>query len=512
MQRNLSPLQLTLFALLVALLGCSLPGRRQPAEETPGFPTATPGGQVSVSLLTPTPPNNPGLAPSDLSETTPIGPIATATAAAEAANAATATARALEARTFNPPATCPDQGNPVAPARPPTFEDYPEAIAEYLSLGGPPTILEATLRKWYETSPTGQRIPGRDFAAAGGLVRADRDFNADGVPEILLVLPDPGSIRQPPAGDLLLFGCQDAVYHLVDRAGYTPGRSLPLVASADDLLNRGYNQLIYVTETCGTTTCTREVTIRGYNLALGTFVNLSEEVIDLPGGLIEGPGVTAGDISGDGVSEIVVSSGISATPDAGPPRPTTEVWTWNGEAFALSQTVVSEPVYRIHVLHDGDAALERGDFTQAAADYARALADPELQDWTLPNESDYLKAYTLYRLMLTYAVQYQQGQAGDYFDQLLTSYPPFGSAVEEDEEEPDEEEEPLAVPGGPGSVYSDLAIVFWDSYLASNDHGLACRAAVAFAQSRPDVLVPLNSFGYANRQYVPEDLCPFISQ
>jgi hypothetical protein len=234
-------------------------------------------------------------------------------------------------------------------------------------------------------------------------------------------------------------------------------------------------------------------------------------VIAVPGGLAEGPGAAVGDTSGDGVSEIVVSSGTSISPEAGPPRPVTEVWSWGGETFSLSETIILEAVYRIHVLHDGDAALERGDFVQAAVQYTRVLTDPELQSWTLPSEDDYLRAYALYRLMLTSAVQYDQAQAGSYFDELLARYPPFGLATGGDEGE-EGEGEPPSLPGGPGSIYSELANAFWGVYITSNDHGLACEAAVAFGQSRADVLSPLNSFGYSNRQYTPTDLCPFISQ
>lgn len=505
MLRRLSHTPLALFALFVAILGCGLPGRRTPANPAPDFSTATPGGFISVSLRTPTAQGDPALATLNPDQTTPIGPIATATAAAAQAQAATATAQALAERTFNPPASCPDLGSPTTPEQPATFEDYPETIAEYLSLGGPPTVLEATLRSWYETDLGGQEIIGRDFAAAGGLVRADRDFNADTVPDVLLVLPDPGSTRQPPSGDLYLFACQDSVYRLLFQAGHTAQRSAPLIVSADDLLNRGYNQLVYVTETCDGGTCRKEISVRGWGLTLGTFVDMAAGPMTLPGRLAEGLGATVTDTSGDGISEIVVSSPAEPSPEAGPPRPVTEVWTWNGEVFDVSQSISSEAQFRVHAVHDGDRALERGQFEQAVAHYTRVLTDPDLQAWTLPNETAYLQAYALYRLMLTYSVQYDQDRAGSYFDELLATYPPLGVPAEGDggDGEP-------AEPGTAGSIYAELAIAFWDAYLLHNDHGLACEEAVAFAQTHPEVLQPLNSFGYANRSYTASDLCPFV--
>jgi hypothetical protein len=52
-----------------------------------------------------------------------------------------------------------------------------------------------------------------------------------------------------------------------------------------------------------------------------------------------------------------------------------------------------------------------------------------------------------------------------------------------------------------------LAQVFWSKYQESNN--LACLAANVHANAETDAIDGLNAFGYANRQYVAADMCPF---
>ena len=71
-----------------------------------------------------------------------------------------------------PPAECPAPGSPRLPAEPPSFSQFDEAIAQYLSAGGAPTIIEGRLAAWGALT---------DY---GGLVRSDRDFTGDGFVEV----------------------------------------------------------------------------------------------------------------------------------------------------------------------------------------------------------------------------------------------------------------------------------------------------------------------------------------
>ncbi|NIR61081.1 MAG: hypothetical protein GWO02_17055, partial [Gammaproteobacteria bacterium] len=66
-------------------------------------------------------------------------------------------------------------GSPALPLDAPSFAQIAEVIGQYLTDGGPATVLDARLNEWGAIS------------TYGGLVRADRDFNGDTVPEVLVV-------------------------------------------------------------------------------------------------------------------------------------------------------------------------------------------------------------------------------------------------------------------------------------------------------------------------------------
>jgi hypothetical protein len=472
---------MTLLALAAMACDALTPGGG--SEPTVSLTTATPGGSLSVSLLTATVTPAPGQITTEPLESTLIGPVATATAAAETAIAATATAAAPTPTipgVFTAPAICPASGSPTLPERPPAFTQYPEIIVQYLSAGGPPTILEATLRGWGA------------ITGAVGLVRADRDFTGDGVPEVLMVLIDPqyaSAVPQP--GDLFIFGCEEGTYRLLLQVGYAPDRGVPRIISADDINGNWLNDLVYTIPTCDDQVCTEQVRIVQWSLTLGNFADLAHDDIIEPY-----PEVFVADVDEDGLGEVIVTNGASPDPEAGPPRIVTQIWHWDGASYVLSETIAPETPYRIHVIHDADAASETGDYEAALALYEQAINDDELLSWTLPDERQYLTAYALYREVLIYAAQGNVGTAQTTLDRLTAEFAP---------PQPDGGE-PAGSP--PGSVFVSLAEVFWGDFAVNRDVSMACTLTVARARMYPEALEVLNSFGYANRRYVASDLCP----
>lgn len=464
--------------LILLALGCGVGGSTTSGAEPPvGLMTATPGGRISVSLLTATVTPGPGEMTAVPLQSTLIGPVATVTAAAATAVAQTATAAAPTPTVpgvFTEPAVCPSPGNPALPGRPPTFAQYPEVIVQYLSAGGPPTILEATLRGWGGITET------------MGLVRADRDFTGDGVPEVFMVVGDPQHAEMvPQPGDLYIFGCEEGAYRLLFQVGYTLERGAPRIVSADDINGNFLNDLVYVVEECDERVCVGQVRLVQWSLTLGNFVDLAHDEIAVPY-----PDVYVADVDEDGLGEVIVTNGASPEPEAGPQRIVTQVWHWDGALYVLSETIAPETPYRIHVIYDGDAALETGNYEEALEYYGRAIEDDTLLNWTLPNEREYLTAYALYREVLVYAAQSDVEMAQAILDRLSAEFP-----VEEGEERP-------------GSVFTSLARVFWGDFAINRNPVLACNLTVVSAQTRPDALSVLNSFGYANRRYTARDLCP----
>jgi hypothetical protein len=56
-----------------------------------------------------------------------------------------------------------------------------------------------------------------------------------------------------------------------------------------------------------------------------------------------------------------------------------------------------------------------------------------------------------------------------------------------------------------------MATDFWNAYQSSGLMYEACAAAIAYADSHPEILTPLGSFdhGWQSLEYTPADVCPF---
>ena len=215
------------------------------------------------------------------------------------------------------------------------------------------------------------------------------------------------------------------------------------------------------------------------------------------------------DLDRNGTKELILSNSISeAYPDLGPQRSREDIWAWNGYHFVLERWEHTEPVFRIHAIWDGDDTTRFGDYDAALAFYQQGVFDTELYGWTSgqlwpdtaynggptpapdPEEWPRLKAYGRFRIMLLHAVQGFQPEAQIVFDTLLENFPD----------------------GAVGSQYAELARTFWEEYSSSGDVELACAKTVEFAEPQSSIiLTPLGKrfYGSGQREYTPEDICPF---
>jgi hypothetical protein len=487
-----------IIALSVAALACAgnpVPGG---STATASFSTATPGGHISISLLTPTTtlegvPNFGGQV---------IGPVATATAQAALDQAATATAAVLVPTptipgVFAEPEVCPVVGAATLGGDPPGFTRFASTIAEFLSEGGAPTILEASLRQWGALT---------EF---GGMVRSDRDFTADGVPEIMVVAFDPVRVEDfPPPGDLFVFGCRDGAYRLLHQAGYGVDRSAPVLHSADDLNGNRINDLVYSVRTCGETSCLDEIHILEWSLPVENFASLLAEDVIQPNA-----DVVVSDVDEDRLIEVSVTTGLVPLPEAGPQRQITSIYRWDGTLYTLSETIKPIGEYRIHVIHDADDLLLAGDYGEAVTEYRKAINSDSLESWAYPDEDQHLRAFARYRLMLSYARAGDLTAAQTAHDDLMAIYnpvpqpPPCDPAADPNCQLP-----PTATPffgPQPGVEFARMADLFWADFSVNRNIRQACGLVVGYARTNPTALDVLNSFGFTNRQYAPDDICPF---
>jgi hypothetical protein len=459
--------------LIVAALACDLEtiGQRPatPTATVRAVPTVTPGGVISVWLVSPT-----GAAAATERATpaavaaSPIPEVATATARAAVHLTATAeVARATQIATYQP-SECPEEGNPLPPEQPTAFARYPEVIGGFLSAGGATTILESRLRQWGAIT---------EF---GGVVQADTDLTGDGVTEIVVALYDPNRAGQnPQPGQLLIFGCEKGGYRLLHNSTYDQTGGIPTLLRAGDMNGDTRAELVYFVEYCRTAPCTKEAQILTWNATLGSFIAMNVGVIEARGGWYD-----IGDPDSDGILEIVAHN----VPAGGVERESQHLWDWDGLNYVHAVTSGGAPTYQIHAINDGDAAFTAGDLSLAADLYTQALTDPTLLNWTLLNERAVLNAYAFYRLVLVRLAQNDLPQARAMRDQVMATAPP----------------------GAPGAIFAEMADMMVNRAESGVSLADACTEVRAFAVTRPDVLSTLNGFGEGMRRYTIQDICPFM--
>ncbi|CAG0985453.1 MAG: hypothetical protein IAE83_07450 [Anaerolinea sp.] len=462
-----------LLLMTLTVLACSgvddLIGQR-PARPTPtsaSFATATPGGRVSVLLSTDDASNR--ATPTPFGEI--VAPAATATALFGTLAAATATAGATPVLPLFSPDYCPNPSSPPPPDQPTAYSVYPETIGRYLSVGGAPVLLEGFLREW-------------GAVRAGSVVQADTDLTGDGVPEVVITLYDPSLFVEgrPSPGQILVYGCAQGGYRLLYNTVYSPSAILPELRRVGDMNGDTRAELVYDQLVCTAVGCDQTVQVLSWSAALGVFKPLNEVPINASGGKI---GIV--DADADGVLEISVTFDPAMTTTSGPTRRAIDYWDWDGVSYRLAVTEVSPPVYRIHALHDADMLFAAADWEGAHLLYNQVRDGTKVQAWSLvPTEPIMLRAYAIWKKLLAYIMDGQRRSANTMLETLRKENPP----------------------GTPGEGYTLIAEAFINNYARTRDEVRACSAAKTAAGTRPETLIALNSYGYANRTYSLEDLCP----
>ncbi len=468
-----------LLAVSLIAVGCGpvadvIGDRKPPTPTSVPFSTATPGGRLSVWLVTPTgqfssdsAPGTP--APGSIPGGNPVGPAATATAAIATIQAATQIAAAPPPAPNYQPSECPAPGSPAPPARPDNFNEASAIIGRYLSAGGSSTVLEATLRNWGAITDT------------GGVVQADTDLTGDGVLEVIVTLYNPATYNPDAllnAGQLLVYGCDGGGYRLLYGTQFNSGVALPVLGRVGDMNADVRNELVFYTETCSAAMCTKDAKILTWNAIVGAFQELNNGQIVAINGRV---GIV--DVDGDGVLELSAQINPPGNASAGPPRSVVDIWDWNGEEYVLALRESEGPRYRIHAIYDADDVFRNGSLREAISAYAEARDDGDLLAWSVAGEREILRAYAAFRIMIAYA-RLGNARAEDWFNVLQGENPP----------------------GSSGHGLAQMGAAFMDNFRATGDARAACAASLGAGAG---VLGALNSYGTSNRSYQLGDLCPF---
>ena len=448
--------------------------RNPPTPTSKPFTTATPGGHLSVWLVTPTGafsgPATP--TPVGVAGGNPVGPNATATALIATIQAATQTAAAPAPAPYYQPNECPAPGSPAPPPPPADFNQYGEVIGRFLSAGGSSTVLEAALRNW-------GAITDR-----GGVVQADTDLTGDGVREVIVTLFNPQTYNPDAllnAGQLFVYGCDGGGYRLLTMTSYNANVGIPELVRVGDMTTDAKNELVFFTETCSSASCIKDAKILSWNSILGAFEELNNGQIIAINGRI---GIA--DVDGDGVLELTAQINPPGTATGGPANSVIDTWDWNGSDYLLAQREDTGAHYRIHAVYAADDLLRDGQLRPAILAYDALRRDNTLQAWSLAaGDREALRAYAAYRIVITYA-RLGNARAEDWINVLLSENPA----------------------GSTGYPFAAMGSTFMDNYRATGDSHAACAQAMSTGASS-GALSLLNRYGFNNRSYTLADLCPF---
>jgi hypothetical protein len=357
---------------------------------------------------------------------------------------------------------------------PEQLSQYPAAIAQYLTATDAPTACpDALLDAWaIPISPTARCVVG--------------DTDADGQDELVLVLAPPLKQETPVVVAVLdksagSWGVGFQSPGTAEGGGFlvslTGGGSLDEVLMAvQDLNTVPGAEIVYRVESCGAHTCYTTVEVYGWSGT--TYADLTDGEIS-----ISYADVALQDTDSDGDTEIVMHGGTIGSVGAGPTRTRTEVYGWNGQQYVLTQVTLDPSEWLYHNVLDADDAFAAGDFALALSLYTRALEDHSLVE-SKENERSEMDPYLHFRIAVTYMAQ---GGAASEAAQSLDA----------------------AVNSNPGSLHGEMARAFRDAWLPAGDAIAGCLAANDYVQANLQAFEDFWYFGYGNREFSPQGLCPF---
>jgi len=235
------------------------------------------------------------------------------------------------------------------------------------------------------------------------------------------------------------------------------------------------------------------------------------------------------DVDKNGTVELILRGGLPGHPDTqrhGPWRGEINTYMWNGDGFVIYSVEPAPPVYRFQAVQDADYAFFDGNYDKAVTLYQDVIFSDKLDWWSTdkylqknqildailngvatptplpPNDTEYnyLSAYARYRIMLIYTKRGWMPEAKAIYETLQEQYPV----------------------GKEGHVIAELATVFWNKHLSSNNLSASCSKAIDFANE--NVFEIFNYMGSVKtdesydwtyhgwqktHNYTVEDICPF---
>jgi tetratricopeptide (TPR) repeat protein len=491
-------------SLILLLVACSNStiSTPSPIGLTRSHDTKIPLFHTSTFNVTPSPPNNVTLKSSSTKTSTKVPTYVrppTKTASITPSITPTFDVDKVKTHTPAPPALCPQENTPidldVSEIQENLFAYLEVPLLEYLNSGGTYQGLVDAFRS--------QAPVKKDWVEKF-------DLTGDGQSEIIVK-----------TSSLFIFGCQEGDYKTLLRVS-NPGDFYPRITIEDLNLNGILDIVVEVKHGNGIT----EAYIYEWDgeqlqslILRYEFDIFSNTVEEIDWAELAYATINLIDIDKNGTVELTISGDIPPTYlQYGPYREETQIYMWNGTNFNFHRLYFSSPEFRFQAVQDGDRASLAGRYDEALEFYQQAISDETLDWWseerqqqmyitllgvptpTLPapdqNEYYHLAAYSHFRIMLLHILNDSFSDAEIIYKSIQDQFPE----------------------GDPAHLHAEMAQVFWDEYLASNNIGQSCSKVIKFVKFHPvELLFFLGNIrgrnglyhGTQSLWYSPEDICPF---
>jgi len=278
------------------------------------------------------------------------------------------------------------------------------------------------------------------------------------------------------------------VYRKPPEAGLQTDFSHPVLLKVVNLNKSRYPQIVFSEQHCSNLSCTSAVRVLSWYG--NKWYDLTPAVPEMEN--VKRVGFENRD--NDGSLVLVISGGVTEAADAGPQRRRTEIYRYDATstAFRLSETTFEASNYLYFRILDGNEALARQHYDDAIAYYIDAVYNDKLKLWATEQGNSFdgqqsertaLVAFGRFRLGIAYLLKGERQKASDIFNVALNR-------------------------DGDYKLWTQAFIAPYQDHSVTATVAEGCASALKLSQQRPDLIQPLNKFGYANPLFKPEDICP----
>jgi hypothetical protein len=403
--------------------------------------------------------------------------------------------------TFNPTSTpalqlkvsCPIPSSHATIQEAGTGSEAEQVVLDYLDQGGSPEQLQKEIKKLGAILDSSQVFT--------------TDINGDGINEVVLAInfapPRSGSYLDM-HGDLFIYNCADSKYDVTKVIAGEEAESIEILA-VKNLLDSDVPEILVSRKWFYMSSCEEFVelyssTKQGWVSSFKTDESPCAMKIKLKD-----------ESNGRKVLVIEGSRGCSYS-SCGPARGRKWTYEFEGNAVKLIGDELLPSPYRIHVLEDGEIAIEKGNLETAIKIYDKAARDNSLIDVLTTDEQDKQTSQNIpLKRMQQIAHDYQTSFA--YFREfVLLSY-----LDRDDEVERIFNQIKVAYPQGKsGNEFVDISSYFLDQIKSGSSAKESCEAtneylAKKYILSANDFIYPhLNGWGDLSPQ-IGELLCPVLN-